>query len=235
MIILAFLVTHPLAAHKVGLCIVATGKYIQFVPPLLTSARKHFCKNQHVTYFVFTDGQLQDNGNDVVVLPWNRLGWPYDTMMRFLAYYNNFEHLQTMDYIFACDADLLFVDDVGDEILSDLVASQSPGYIGKRGTYEERRSSTAYVAPYEGTLYFAGGLYGGTTAQVYALLHEVLTHISEDLKNNIIAVWHDESHLNRYFIDHKPTLILPREYLARPWDSPQRLMILVKDHDAFRQ
>lgn len=222
-----------IGAHKIGLCVVATGRYIEFIPPLIASAKKYFCTNHEVTYFVFTDGQLQPS-DDVTVLPWKKLGWPADTLLRFFAYYQYYEHLKKMDYIFACDADVLFVDNVGDEILSDLVASQSPGWIGRRGTYEYRPQSTAYVGSQEGEYYFAGGFYGGKSEHVYSLLQEVLLHIATDYNNNIIAIWHDESHLNRYFIDHKPSLILPREYLARPFDFPQRLVVLDKDHMAFR-
>ncbi|CAK7304450.1 Histo-blood group ABO system transferase [Vulpes lagopus] len=36
-----------------------------------------------------------------------------------------------------------------------------------------------------------------------------------DQANGLKAVWHDESHLNRYLLDHKPTKVLSPEYL---WD-----------------
>ena len=36
--------------------------------------------------------------------------------------------------------------------------------------------------------------------------------IDKDLQNNIIADWHDESHLNRYLIDFPPSAILGTEY-----------------------
>ena len=37
-------------------------------------------------------------------------------------------------------------------------------------------------------------------------------HIDQDLANNHIAVWHDESHLNWYYNTYKPQVILPPAY-----------------------
>ncbi len=105
-----------------------------------------------------------------------------------------------MDYLFACDADMLFVDYVGDEIMGDLVATQHPGFTKKRGTYEYRQDSTAYVAPDEGECYFAGGFYGGKKEAFLTMMRGLVNNIQIDLDNDLIAVWHDESHLNRYFI-----------------------------------
>ncbi len=48
-------------ADKIGLLVIATGKYISFVPSLIASADKHFCKDHKVTYFIFTDGELQES------------------------------------------------------------------------------------------------------------------------------------------------------------------------------
>jgi len=221
-------------AAKIGLLTVATGKYTQFIPALLASARTYFCKNHEITFFVFTDGVIEP-ADDVVVLSHQRYGWPFDTLYRYLAYRNHQEQLVGMDYLFACDADMLFVNEVGDEILSECVGTVNPGYVGIRGPYEECRVSTAYVAPHEGTIYFAGGFYGGTSAKFFEMLSGLLMLVDADLKRGLIATWHDESYLNRYFIDHEPTLVLPRPYCARPFDYPQRLVALDKDHDALRQ
>lgn len=53
-----------------------------------------------------------------------------------------------------------------------------------------------------------------------------------------MAVWHDESHWNRYCIDHKPTTILSPSYCyPESWNLPykKRLLALDKDHIAYRK
>lgn len=202
------------ANHKrfnVGLLIVATGKYINFVEPLIESAEKYFCTDHDVTYFVFTDGELQES-DSVVRIEQKRLGWPYDTMMRFFMYLKHRDTFKEMDYLFACDADMLFVADVGSEILGDRVATLHPGFVGERGSYERRPASTACVYRHEGEHYFAGGFNGGKTEKFLEMARIVTLNIRNDLVNKIIAVWHDESHINRYYIDNLPTVVLSPSY-----------------------
>ncbi len=221
---------------KVGLLIVATGKYIEFVEPLLDSADKYFCPDHEVTYFIFTDGELPERSN-VKMLYQKRLGWPLDTLMRLSIYYQHRDALQDMDYIFATDADMRFVDIVEDEILSDRVATQHPGFVGRRGSYEKRSISTSYVAPKEGRTYFAGGFNGGSKDEFLKMARTITENIQKDLQIGIIAVWHDESHINRYFIDNPPTCILSPSYCyPESWKLPyeRRLLALDKNHKLYR-
>lgn len=237
--IFLFISYSSIYAHNVGLLIMATGRYIEFVPPLITSARKFFCTSQKVTYFIFTD-QSTDNiiADDVKVIYQKRLGWPFDTMHRFLVYLKNWESLKDMDYFFACDADMRFVDTVGDDILGDLVGTRHPGYVSKRGTYETNEISTACVKRNEGKCYFAGGFYGAKRQAFLKLLQTLTTNIDTDLKKKFIAIWHDESHLNRYFIDNPPNIILSPEYCyPESWELPykKRLIALDKNHAEWRK
>jgi histo-blood group ABO system transferase len=224
--------------YKIGLCIVATGKYIDFAHNLIRSARHYFCPNHNVTYFLFTD-QLVEPTPDIIVLPHRRLGWPYDTMMRFHIYDAFQKELRAMDYVFATDADMLFVDSVGDEILAERVGTQHPGFVGQRGTYEANNAlSCAYVRPQEGTVYFAGGFYGGTSQEFLTMVAALKQAVNRDLLNlDYIAVWHDESHLNRYFIDNPPTVTLSPSYcypesLCLPYTK--KLLALDKNHQEYQ-
>lgn len=222
---------------KVGLLIVATGKYISFVDPLIASAKKHFCRNQQVTYFVFTDQDYQPSENTVCIYQ-PRLGWPYDTMMRYHVYFDHQDLFAEQDYLFACDADMLFVGDVGDEILGERVATLHPGLINKPGTYERNPRSRAFVRRKEARHYFAGGFYGGKRESFLHILKTNIDRINDDLKQNIIAVWHDESHWNRYCIDFPPTVILSPSYCyPESWDLPypKKLLALDKNHEALRK
>jgi len=233
----AFAVCEQKQKYKVGLLVMATGKYTVFLENLLKSADAYFLPEHEVTYFVFTDGQVPDN-NHVVKIYQKRLGWPHDTLMRFQVYCSASNALQQMDYLFACDADMLFVDTVGDEILGDRVATRHPGFVGERlEDYEKNPLSTAYIAPGEGKYYYAGGFYGGTSKEFLKIAQTCLDNIFLDLQRDYIAVWHDESHLNRYFVDNPPTVVLSPSYCYPDvWDLPypKKLLAITKDLKEFQ-
>lgn len=231
-----------LFAAKVGLLVVATGKYIQFVPPLVESARNHFCKGHEVTYFIFTDTDFAAQ-KDIVVLPHRKMGWPYDTLLRYEAYQSAASLLEQQDYLYACDADMLFCANVGEEMFSKRVATRHPGFDEAspfpqaRGSYDTNPQSTAYVADHEGTHYFAGGFYGGEASEVLRIVHTNLQKIYKDAEIGYIAIWHDESYWNRYCIDFPPTLMLSPSYCyPESWSLPyeKKLLALDKDHEAVR-
>ncbi len=247
----------PKEQLHIGLCIVATGKYIQFIKPLLDSAEQYFCPDHKKTYFIFTDATepaleslLKSTYNNRIIITYQkRLGWPYDTLMRFATYNEHKQLFASTDYMFATDADMLFVNTERDEILGDRVATNHPGFEkniplwGSEPPYDRNPKSTAYI-PYDaGTYYYAGGFYGGTTKEFISMAHALANNILIDLNTfNYIAVWHDESHLNRYFIDHEPTIILDRSYCypengekkGYPHCIP-KLLALDKNHTEIRE
>lgn len=223
--------------EKIALCIMATGKYTKYAEQLIQSGREFFLLDHDVTYVVFTDEKMEE-AEDVKVFYQKRLGWPHDTLMRFEVYLNQREYLKDFDYLFGIDADMLFVSEIKEEVLGDLIGTLHPGFYNKRGSYESRRKSTAYVKNSEGDHYFAGGFYGGKKEEFFNLLSTTSQNIKKDFKKKLIAVWHDESHLNRYFIDHPPTQILDPSYCyPENLDLPfsKKLLALDKNHNEMRK
>ncbi len=215
--------------YTIGLLVMATGPYSRLVEPLLASARKYFCTNHKVTYFVFTNGDIPQ-ADDVIKINQEQMGWPYDTMMRFHTYHKHRDKLAKMDYLFACDADMRFVGEIGNEILGDRVATQHSQLLFKRGCYETNPFSTACVNRHEGTRYFAGAFYGGTRGEFLKLVKTAMDNVNIDLARGVIAKINDESHLNRYFIDHPPTVVLSPSYCHfENWRSPYPKKLIAFD------
>lgn len=226
----------PEKRYKIGYCMTATSRYADYVDMLIESVRKHFLKNHDITFFVFSDRPVT-TAPDVVQTAIEHKKWPYGTLLRFEYYYGAREQLAQMDYVFASDADMVFVQDVPDFILSTRIGTSHVGFMHHnraRYTYDENQLSKAYIAPHEGVIYYAGCFYGGTSAEFIKLITTTTHAIKDDIANhNYIARYHDESHLNRYFVDNPPTLILPASFCYHP-DHDHRFPIkpiLMNRHD----
>lgn len=223
---------------KIGLLIIATNKYTTFIEPLIKSADDNFLNNQEVTYFIFTNKPLElISKRNINYINVEHKDWPWMTLGRYKIFSDSHDELSKMDYLYYCDADMRFVGVVGDEILSDLVATQHPGYYGTKGTPETNHSSLACVYPNEDMQYFAGGFNGGSSYEYLKMSKIISTNIDIDYSNGIIAIWHDESHMNRYLIDNKPTKILNPSYCyGESMNIPfeRKLIALDKNHSEIR-
>lgn len=58
----------------------------------------------------------------------------------------------------------------------------------------------------------------------------------EDFANGIIATWHDESHWNRYLIEHPPTVVLPYHYSCnrKRYNPDAKILVSEKDNREFQ-
>ncbi|XP_045323384.1 histo-blood group ABO system transferase 2-like [Leopardus geoffroyi] len=212
----------------VGLTIFAIKKYVVFLELFLQTAEKHFMVGHKVTYYVFTDrpGDVPrvplGEGRQVVVLEVQNYSRWQDVSMHRMEMISNFSRqrfLHEVDYLVCADVDMRFRDHVGVEILSPLFGTLHPGFYGaarEAFTYERRPQSQAHVPRDEGDFYYAGGFFGGSVAEVLRLTSACHQAMVVDRAHGIEAVWHDESHLNRYLLYHKPTKVLSPEYL---WDE----------------
>uniref|UniRef100_A0A7N6BE06 Globoside alpha-1,3-N-acetylgalactosaminyltransferase 1 (FORS blood group) n=1 Tax=Anabas testudineus TaxID=64144 RepID=A0A7N6BE06_ANATE len=220
------------AQHKVhvGLLALAVGTYGPFVRRFLSSAETYFLPGQMVTYYILTDSphsldppirlgpERQLKVVPVTELPgWDRLA---HRRMALLAEAINDLFSSEVEYIFCADVDQEFVASVGEEILGDLVATLHPELYGMPRSsfpYEAEEVSSACVEEDEGDYYYTSELYGGLVSEVNKLARTCSLLILQDHANGVVARGLEESYLNRYLIDHRPTCVLSPEY--NWWDS----------------
>ena len=238
-------ITSTLKRKKVNLMMVATGKYTQFVEPLVKSAMEKFLPNHDVTYCLFTDNIDTVNVVDHSFMIENG-PWPHATLKRFHFFKRYENHIPKADYFFYIDVDTLITGEIGDEILSDITVVQHCGFVGRLGTYETRPESTSYVRPGEGKQYYGGGFWGMSEKEFWIFVDQAVFMIDRDQAKGITPVHNDESVLNKYMTSFKkPTKVLtpsyhyPQgniEYYKKIWkrDYECKILLLDKNHEEVR-
>ena len=233
---------------KIGILVVGTGNYRHYFPNLYYTMKKRFLKNHEKMFFFFTD-VTEKMPPDVAQIQINRRGFPGDTLLRYHYFCGIDKHLRWADVLYYIDVDSFVNEEVGDEILPDnkgLIAVAHPGFYNNRtptaplGTPETRPESTAYISTSEKRpCYWMGGFTGGRTEDFLNLSMTNMKNIDKDLENDIVAVWHDESHLNRYLTSNQENVktLLPSYGYPESWDlgMPKKILMLDKDHEAIRK
>ena len=234
---------------NVGILNIATGNYRHYFPALYYTIKKHFLPEHEKTFFYFTDYPEQFP-DDVCQFQIERQGFPGDTLLRYHYFTAAKEQLSQVDVLYYLDVDMLIVDRVSNDILpaaGGLIATAHPGFYNNYtptaplGTPETRIQSTAYIAPEEvRPCYWAGGFNGGDSRAFLKMAAAIKHNIDEDYdKNRLIAVWHDESHLNRYLVSNQDIVktLLPTYCYPESWDLPydKKILALDKDHDSIRK
>jgi histo-blood group ABO system transferase len=222
---------------RVAVLVPATQRYTVFVPPILESYEKFFLRDCSVEVIILTDLPEKVNARTLHI-PHQK--WPGVTIRKFHYLCQYAKELAEFDYIYMCDADMRVVAPVGREILGDLVATRHPGFYDKKPeefTCERNPASTAYIPLTEGKVYVMGAFFGGRYQNMMAMAADRSAAIDADYANNIEAVWHDESHLNRYVFDHPPDVLLSPAYCypeGRDLPFDPKILALDKDHEVVR-
>ena len=224
---------------KIGILIIATNKYINFLDNLIKSCDQYLLEDHEVEYFIFTNHTSipVESKRKINLINVEHKPWPWMTLGRYKIFSQNKNDLLKMDYLYYCDADMILCDIVGPEILGDRVVTIHPGFLGTRGTPETNPQSLACVYDHEPMIYFAGGFNGGKSDIYLNMAETISNNIDKDYENGIIAIWHDESHLNRYIIDNPPTKILSPSYCFEENSSLPfipRIIALDKNYQEFR-
>lgn len=98
-----------------------------------------------------------------------------------------------------------------------LAMSDSYAYAknGAIGSWETDKRSRAFVPRGIRKVYVCGGTWFGLRTAFLSMVHELAVRTRADFDEGVIAVWHDESHLNWFASGHR-TALLGSEYCFAP-------------------
>ena len=213
----------------VAVVFIGTEKYLDFLPSWYERCEENLLPGVDKKYLVFTDGDIPEAPDNAVIYKQEHLEWPYITLYRFKIIEKALEEISKCEWLIFLDADMAVVDKVtSEEVFSDkpYLGVHHPCHFLKfqphhkpPGSFETNPLSTAKVPnDYDFSVYWQGCLWGGKVPYVFELIDELQNRTNDDLKDDIIAVWHDESHLNKFFIENKERVhTLPSSY-AYPED-----------------
>lgn len=242
---------------KVGLLLVATNRYKQFIDQLLESVDKYFFSGSQINIYLFIDDTSFEFKKparmNIRVFKIESLKFPFATLFRYHLFSKVKQYIDC-DYVFYSDVDMRFVDFVNEEILpldlpdeNKIVAVRHCGfYVAGGGGWETREESTAYIAPEKRKFYYAGGFQGGTKDAYLSACETMKNNIDTDSKKGVMAVWHDESHANKYlserlgkFKELTPDYCMVEEEGKRiAWgvnNFAPKLIALKKNHEEIRK
>ncbi|RIY32709.1 hypothetical protein CKF54_04445 [Psittacicella hinzii] len=217
---------------KVALVSINTGAYDTYFKVLFPYFYTNFLPDCELTFVVFTDSseleELYRYNPIVKIIKTPYEAWPGATLKRFHYFSQASSHLEQFDYIFFANANyycknkilaselllpegekgLIFVEHFGQNHLPERLRS-----------YERNPASLAYIPEEQATTYVAGAFYGGTAQEFLTMAKTLAQRVDQDLANGIIAIWHDESHLNCYALQIgyqakvlPPRYLVPQEY-----------------------
>jgi hypothetical protein len=236
---------------KVAIAFVGTGKYLDFLPKYYENIKEYFLPNTEKTFLVFTDGE-GDFPEDVKVYPQEHLEWPFITLKRFEILNSARDEIVKNDWLVFIDADALVVDQILEEdFFTDkpLFGVHHPCHaLGMSphnkypGAFETNTKSLAHIIKSDDlSVYYQGCLWGGKVPEVCAMMDTLTERVNLDLENNVIAVWHDESHMNKYFIENKnlvhtlgPEYAYP-EVFSEYCNFQPKIVHLAKDNSKYQQ
>ena len=80
---------------------------------------------------------------------------------------------------------------------------------GALGVWETDKRSKAYIPRNKRKRYYCGGIWFGKRLAFIRLIHELSNNVKIDVENEVMAKWHDESHLNHWASKYNHTFDSP--------------------------
>lgn len=241
---------------KVAIIFMGTGLYLNFLPSYYEKAEANLFPGVDKHYYVFTDGDFgEDAPENMTIIHQDHLEWPFITLNRFGIIRDQLDDIQKeCQFLLFMDADTQVVDKVEfEEVFAEgksLVGVHHPCHaLGMDphkefpGSLETNPNSTACVR--EGvdfSVYWQGCVWGGAIWAVRRLIETLDDCVKEDSENGVIALWHDESHLNHYFLERpdsvntlSPSFAYPEIFTNYMEEYEPKIVHLAKENSKYQQ
>jgi hypothetical protein len=230
---------------SVGILYIATGKYNVLFEDFYISSEKYLLNGYHKKYFIFTNtvdfftGNLFFKNIEVIRIP--NLKWPLPTLLRYKFFSDNFDIFHNISHLIFCNANLKFIDYISLDMIftnKPLFATLHPGHykrVPDKFPYETNKLSTAFLSKSPSSIYVCGGFNGGLKDDFLSLSSVINKNISEDLDRDIIALWHDESHFNKFVACNRNLFnILDQSYCCPEFNLIiKNRKIIVRDKNSY--
>jgi len=241
--------------------LIATRNYISYAKNLLSSLERFLAWDTMVQVVVFTD----DSSSFKHCEPKNKLvldviqiasyGWPDATLMRFHVFEEHWNIVKGRRVMYL-DADTRVVNLIDElkfmsmEWACGVALVKHPGYYNRGPriglanslighSWETNRLSCAFVPIYKRRNYVCGGVWMGENLEIKLLVSVLKNRIQADLDQDVIAKYHDESHLNKWASCNRHTQLSPKWAFAADYswlnDISPLIEVIHKPTDFIRK
>ena len=206
---------------SIGILYICTGNYRMFWEGFHESFEERFLPDTEKKYYVLTDDtQKILKGGGVNVFHIDALPWPLITLLRFHYFTKIKSEIINNDYLMFANSNVVCRKVIHEEEFlpnetQELTVGIHYGYWNVKPrffTYERSRKSLAYIPYNVGEHYVMGALYCGQSDKFMNMAETLKARIDEDLANRKIALWHDESHFQKYVLQHPNMRFLSPSY-----------------------
>lgn len=191
---------------------IGTSKYVEYFPKFYESLKKSFLPKTKKHFFMFTDRidyPYFREKKDVTPVKIEHINTTLITLFRFKYVYSIKSKLKNFSHVLYIDSDsyatgVLTTEDDFFCHNKPLFAVAHPGFLNARQQLERNPLSTAAIE--KGVyldVYRQCSFWGGKSKELLEMCGKIDKNTMIDLNNKIIAMWLDESHLNKYFFDHR--------------------------------
>lgn len=233
--------------QSVAVLYFCTGTYDRYRSGFYDSSEKYFFSDQDIEkhYYVRTDSKwlLSQNLPNVTFIYQEALWRPKQTLYRFRIFLSQKNKLKNHDYIVFFNANFEFKNKVNmEEFLpywnKNYMALLHFSYFDKQPDifpYERNSHSQAYIPYGSGQHYYLWALNGWKSNAYLDLCKKCDDLINQDELKYIVAIWHDESILNKFFLGRTDikNLDISYWYPEAGWFSKFPVKIISRSKEIF--